>query len=1015
MKSSKRGKRPDTRKLGPPSHLATLHQRLYHGLNLGFRYSKDKEKEWYTNDVEIQRLVVRSISSFLDGVSPETWQMPIVKDSIPDVVRAIVGILQSLNEVVLAMGSEVAVKLVSIVPTSMLRPHFSHLSHSLAPLLSNHQSQVAIMSATALKFIVSNLGAKKEKEVWEILEKHDTVTQVIGNLRDFSDKAGPIEHLLVMASLLSSVMQLWPHARYPVWNDAKLKEVMEIFCSKPDTTVKVAILHLYSALALCANGAQKLLENGDVLVQTVVQCMGESQPHSVRISAFKFAQYLMATKKLSSEMLDFSCEPIVRSIIRTLTVSSVHHGEFSNQEESLMLEATRLALITRWPGKHHDYFWMFRVEKVLLRLLMYNFNTLQPQQSWSVEDRIAVAREVLDANLLLDLRPFVWEIIGWLSAQREEDYSPHKYENDHCVSLLVTTACLAFVDSLGRERLLCQADRTYKFRSVSAAKATLMMMYSPCKYIASEARLVLLEAFRFDGEEYLKQLLHPLNFVYSGDNSVAPDKFQILISLIGLTCYSGLPHFYRRVVTNGGIKTLLTFIRWWLDNASHTDKVGSTSHLRVTSIERTCCRIDVEDWEGNEIHLLLALWSLAELINCHETEGHALDVFAGQKVYKKEQFLQDILDISVDTTSTGLRWYCSYLLSFFGFYGFPSKLGTRIASFRETDHGDMRLVLRDGQYLSVHQVILLSRCPSLLPPVGPSDEEKLSRSNDFPAREVTDKCKRTEKEVTLSAQVDQQALSTLFDYIYSGYLRAEGVIVKKLRMLAKHCNLQPLLQLLSRRRPKWAALMPAFDLSTTLRHVGHEFSDIILESESAESTGWTCSSCSFSLSHIHAHRVILSSSCDYMRALFQSGMQESCSQSLKVPVSWKALCKLVMWLYSNEVPKPVCGCLWANMDVKDKISELQPYIELCWLAEYWFLNDVHNECSKVITSSLDSPVLAIEVIQLAAKFSQWELVDIAANRIAPVYRNLHSSGALDVLDEALVELIRLAAVRLSQE
>lgn len=102
------------------------------------------------------------------------------------------------------------------------------------------------------------------------------------------------------------------------------------------------------------------------------------------------------------------------------------------------------------------------------------------------------------------------------------------------------------------------------------------------------------------------------------------------------------------------------------------------------------------------------------------------------------------------------------------------------------------------------------------------------------------------------------------------------------------------------------------------------------------------------------------------------------------------------------------------MDVKRKISELQPYLELCWLADFWFLEDVQKECAKVITSSLDSPVLAIKVIELAANYSLWELVDVAANKIAPVYRNLHSSGALDVLDEALVEMIRLDSVRLSQ-
>ncbi|XP_019103039.1 BTB/POZ domain-containing protein At1g04390 isoform X3 [Beta vulgaris subsp. vulgaris] len=871
MKLSKKGRKTDTKKLPINSHLVTLHQRLYHVLNLGFRNSDDKEKEWYTNDVETQRLVVRSISAFLDGVSPDAWQMSIVKDSIPDVVRAIAGILQSPNAAVLAMGSEVTVKLINVMPTLMLRPHFNHLTHSLSPLLSTSQSQVAIMTASALHLIVSNIGAKKEKEAWEILEKHNTVTQVIGNLRAFSGKGEPMEYFTEMASLLSSIMQLWPVSRYLVWNDSKLMEVMEVFCNNPEATVKVAVLQLYSSLALCANGAQKLMGNGKVLIPAIAQCMGESQPHAVRILAFKVARYIMATEKLCSEVLNLSCEPIIKSIICALSVPSVHHGNSSNQEESLMLEACRLALIAQWPGKHHGYLWRLRVDKVLIQLLMYNSHNLhlQPQS----EDLIAVARAGLSANFLLDLRPYVWEIIGWLSAQCEEDFSPNRHGNDSCVSLLVTTACLAFVDSIGRERLLCQADRTYIFRSVSAAKATLMMMYSPCKYIASEARFLLLEALNFGGEEYLKQLLQSLNFVSSGDISCTPDKYQILISLIGLACYSGLPHFFRQVVSSGGIKTLLAFVRWWLDNASHIDKVCLTSHLRVTAMERTCCRINTQNWEGEETYLLLALWSLAELINCHNSEGHELDIFLGQKIYKKDHFILDIQEIAVDTTSTGLRWYCSYLLSFFGIYGFPSKLGRRVASFCEKDDGDMCLVLRDGQYLSVHQVILLIRCPSLLPPRDPLNEGKMSISNDLLSGQVTDRC-RTKKEITLSAQVDQQALSKFLDFVYSGYLEAEGVTVRKLKMLAKHCNIQPLLQLLCRKRPKWAAPVPSFDLTTSLRHAGHNFSDIILEAKSTENTGWTCSFCSFSLPHFHAHRVVLSSSCDYMRALFQSGMRE---------------------------------------------------------------------------------------------------------------------------------------------
>lgn len=53
-----------------------------------------------------------------------------------------------------------------------------------------------------------------------------------------------------------------------------------------------------------------------------------------------------------------------------------------------------------------------------------------------------------------------------------------------------------------------------------------------------------------------------------------------------------------------------------------------------------------------------------------------------------------------------------------------------------------------------------------------------------------------------------------------------------------------------------------------------DFRDIILKPKETESICWKCRTCSLSLPHMHAHKVVLSSSCDYLRALFQSGMRE---------------------------------------------------------------------------------------------------------------------------------------------
>jgi len=350
-----------------------------------------------------------------------------------------------------------------------------------------------------------------------------------------------------------------------------------------------------------------------------------------------------------------------------------------------------------------------------------------------------------------------------------------------------------------------------------------MMISSPSKYISSQAKLVLFEILKPDGEEHLKHMICFLNFVFFGDTSRMPDEFQMLINLMGLTCYSALPQFYRQVVGNGGVKAILAFVRWWLDNDVHVQKLSLTSHLQNTSKEATCCRNDIEDWEGEESHLLLAVWSLAEMVNHHMTDG--LEIFTGQAVYGKEQFIKDIQDIFISKRSSGLTAYCSHLLSFFGCYGFPSNLGKKIMlALGDEDQCDMSFILRNGQSVNVHQVVLLARCPSLLPPEDLSDKGKTAESNGSSGRQATDKCQRTKKEVVLSAQVDEQALLKLLDYIYSGHLQAEGDLVRKLKMLAKRCNMHPLLQLLCNKRPMWASSMLSFDLSHALGPAGHDLS-----------------------------------------------------------------------------------------------------------------------------------------------------------------------------------------------
>lgn len=165
-------------------------------------------------------------------------------------VGALKGILQYKSETVLTMAANVVVKLISIFPSLIQQSHVIDLVHPLSSLLSFHQLQAAVSCATALDLILSNLSTKREKEVWEILKETKTVGHIVSNLQDFSSGTKPIEYFQEMASLLSKILWRWPSSRYPIWSDARLINVLEAVRVKPDFSVKLAVLKLYSSLGI---------------------------------------------------------------------------------------------------------------------------------------------------------------------------------------------------------------------------------------------------------------------------------------------------------------------------------------------------------------------------------------------------------------------------------------------------------------------------------------------------------------------------------------------------------------------------------------------------------------------------------------------------------------------------------------------------------------------------------------------------------------------------------------------
>lgn len=231
--------------------MVTLHQRLHQALNLGIKYRDSEGRKWQSTDIEIQKLAGRSISAFLGCISPDTLQHPLVKDSVADIVLALVGFTESRNEVVLRMAAELTVTFVGVLGNLVPFHLLSKLVSSFSCLLSFHQSSVAASCASALDLILSKITPRRLKshnEIWEILKESKAVDCITCNLQDSTSGSIPYEYFQAMVSLLKTIMLRWPPSRYPVWSNEKFLEGLEAICIRPNSSAELVVLHLFSAI-----------------------------------------------------------------------------------------------------------------------------------------------------------------------------------------------------------------------------------------------------------------------------------------------------------------------------------------------------------------------------------------------------------------------------------------------------------------------------------------------------------------------------------------------------------------------------------------------------------------------------------------------------------------------------------------------------------------------------------------------------------------------------------------------
>lgn len=165
-------------------------------------------------------------------------------------VRALGSILAFKSQSILRLTSNIAVKIVKILPSSiLLQIRVLDLICPLVDLLSSQQLQVAILSATAMNIILSKLSSRREREVWQILEETKAVGYLVHNIKHISIVDKPM-YFQEMASVLSKILWRWPSFRFCVWNDSNFLNCLKAVNLFSESSVKVVVLQLYSSLGI---------------------------------------------------------------------------------------------------------------------------------------------------------------------------------------------------------------------------------------------------------------------------------------------------------------------------------------------------------------------------------------------------------------------------------------------------------------------------------------------------------------------------------------------------------------------------------------------------------------------------------------------------------------------------------------------------------------------------------------------------------------------------------------------
>jgi len=140
--------------------------------------------------------------------------------------------------------------------------------------------------------------------------------------------------------------------------------------------------------------------------------------------------------------MDLCGEALVDAIICGMRETAPCSKKIENNYGSVLVEACKLAQITRWAGNHHIRFWKQGIDKVLLNLLIENIHDQSSELVLPLEKQISMVKEGLKLNYHVALRSYVWDILGWLTIHCGENSNPCSYtrESELHINLLIMCA-----------------------------------------------------------------------------------------------------------------------------------------------------------------------------------------------------------------------------------------------------------------------------------------------------------------------------------------------------------------------------------------------------------------------------------------------------------------------------------------------------------------------------------------------------------------------------------------------